>query len=176
MSTTLNGTGVTYPDGTSDVTHAPVLTTEQNLSSTYVDVTGIPSWAKRVSLTFRNVSPSAAANISIQLGTSGGMVTSGYVGAVDTWTTSSGVAAWSGNSCEIASIATATNSITGIATFVLVTGTTWVMSSVGATVNATGIHQGAGSIPLGNTLTQLRFTTVAGTATFDSGSISVLYD
>jgi hypothetical protein len=38
------------------------------------------------------------------------------------------------------------------------------------------VHFGAGSVVLGGTLDRVRLTTIGGTATFDAGSINILYE
>ena len=54
--------------------------TAQNASGTYVDFTGIPVGVKRVVISFYNVQKSGTTNNLLQLGTSSGVVTSGYTG------------------------------------------------------------------------------------------------
>lgn len=176
MATTLNGTGVTYPDGTSDTTHTPVIKTRQSLTGTSVDITGIPSWVKRVMIVMEGVSCSATANTLIQLGTASGFETTGYVGSVDSWGTTTSVTAWPVTGCEITQGVTASQSYSGIATFMLVTGNIWVMTFNGGGEVTGQAEMSAGTKALLGALTQFRITTTAGTATFDGGHVNVLYD
>jgi len=52
----------------------------------------------------------------------------------------------------------------------------WVSSLSGANTGANVIYGGNGTVTLGGTLDRVRITTVAGTATFDAGSINILYE
>jgi hypothetical protein len=53
-------------------------TSQATTSGTSKDFTGIPSWAKRITLVLQGVSLSASAGLLLQLGDSGGIETSGY--------------------------------------------------------------------------------------------------
>jgi hypothetical protein len=54
------------------------LATAQTASGTAVDFTGIPSWAKRITVMFNGVSTNGSSIILIQLGTGGVPLTTGY--------------------------------------------------------------------------------------------------
>jgi hypothetical protein len=49
-------------------------------SGTSIDFTSIPSWVKRITVMFNGVSTSGTSAKIIQLGDSGGVETSGYIG------------------------------------------------------------------------------------------------
>ena len=51
-------------------------------SGTSVDFSGIPSWAKRVTVMFSGVSVSGTSPIQVQIGDSGGFEITGYSGGV----------------------------------------------------------------------------------------------
>ena len=146
--------------------------TVKTASSTAVNFTGIPSWAKRVTVMYTGVITSAAALPLLQLGTSGGLVTTGYDGAT-------GVIANNGTASALlittglglAHIAYAT--YTGAAVFTLVTGNTWVGTLTGK--NTTGISTGSTFITLSGALTQLSLITNAA-PTFTAGSINIMYE
>lgn len=180
MSTVLNGTGVTYADGTTDVTHTPASTGLVSSSGTTVVVTtSIPSWAKRVTIALLDVNTSATANLLMQLGTSSGYETSGYTGSVDSWATTASTTAWPTTGCELTQGPTNLQYISGVVTLILVASNTWVITFTGGANTATsGVAQNSqsgGSKTLSGALTSVRITTTAGTATV-SLSTSVLYD
>jgi hypothetical protein len=53
-------------------------------TGTAIDFTGIPSWAKRITVMFSGVSTNGSSILQIQLGDSGGVETTGYVGVMMT--------------------------------------------------------------------------------------------
>ncbi len=63
------------------------LATAQSATGTAVDFTSIPSWAKRITVMLNGVSTNGSSSYLIQLGTSGGIENSGYLGAASTVTT-----------------------------------------------------------------------------------------
>jgi len=143
-------------------------------SGTSVDFTGIPSWAKRVTMMFQGVSTSGTSSYQIQLG-AGSVTTSGYACVTSAGT--SGVTTGSVTSGHVFSVTPAAAALShGHIVFTLLTGNTWVGSGV---VNATGVLQftiSASSIALGGVLDRVRLTTVNGTDTFDAGNVNIMYE
>ena len=147
-------------------------------SGTSINFTGIPSWAKRITVMFNGVSTNGASPPQIQLGDSGGIAITGYLcGSRDTTvvTAGGGVSSTSGFALGLGS---STNLVYGTMTIVLIDGTSWVSShamhfSQGASYFAI---VGGGSKSLSATLDRLRITTVNGTDTFDAGSINIMYE
>ena len=146
-------------------------------SGTSIDFTSIPSWVKRITVILRGVSMSGTADVLVQLGTSGGIVSTGYVGASSSilttvattaYTTGFGIRSGS-SSVGAASI------ITGLMTIDNISTNTWVESFVG-TFSATGTGTSGGDIALGAVLDRVRITTTNGTDTFDAGSVNILYE
>jgi len=155
-----------------------VMGTAQSASGTAIDFTDIPSWVKRVTVMFTGVSIAAGtADLRFQLGDSGGVETTGYTSSmVDL------VGNAIGNSSSTSGFDTSGiifNSVTatvwGRITFTKVTGDTWVADGLLGSSNPRNAVI-AGSKTLSATLDRVRFTTVAGTATFDAGSINVMYE
>jgi len=141
-------------------------------SGTAIDFTGIPSWAKRITVMFAGVSVSGASNILVQLG-AGSVTTTGYLGG-----------AWAANtintSITTGLAVTGTNEaarrINGLMTIANVSGNTWASSVVTFdNINNNG-GNGGSYIALGGTLDRIRLTTVNGTDTFDAGSVNILYE
>ena len=176
---TLAGTGtLSSPIISGTPTGVGVLTSgtaQATTSGTSIDFTGIPSWAKRITVMFQGVSQNSATQTFIlQIG-AGSVTTSGYLSSN----------AYIAPSTDSGNITTgfpvnrsvgATATFSGNATICLVGSNVWASSSTMADVSNGQIHFGAGSITLGGTLDRVRLTTVGGTATFDAGSINILYE
>ena len=143
-------------------------------SGTSIDFTGIPSWAKRVTVMFDGVSTNGTSHFLVQIG-AGSVTTSGY-------TISTGVAINSGASGFYASSTAGfiiyngatSNILNGTSTILNFSSNTWVSTHVIGGTDAS--RHGGGSIALGGTLDRVRITTVNGTDTFDAGSINILYE
>jgi len=151
------------------------MTAVASTSGTSIDFTSIPSWVKRITLVFQNVSLSGTANFLIQLGTGGTPTTSGY----SSGSSSMGnlVASVTSSSGIIMSVGgTAAYALSGSITFCNLSSNIWAANGVGGYTGTTGTVTVGGHISLGGTLNMLRFTTTNGTDTFDAGSVNVLYE
>lgn len=179
MAVTINGSaGVTTNSGA--VYDSLQRDTAKSATSTSVDFTGIPSWVRRLTVIFQGISTSTATNpgIAIQLGTSGGMVASGYLGATSSISGAASVntlVAFSTN-FNFIQTSSANNIAHGKVVFENITGNTWVATGQLAQSDATRVSWLSGAIVLGAVLTQVRFTTVGGTDTFDAGTINIIYE
>jgi hypothetical protein len=153
-------------------------TSQSSTSGTSIDFTGIPSWVNRVTITLLGVSRSGSSRKTIQLGTSSGFVTSGYLGSMAE-IAGSGVAgtALSGSGLAIRRDV-AQDVMHGTATWHKTTGNTWIGNlMVGFSVGGTNaMCYASGSIALASALTQVRITTENGTDTFDAGLINIMYE
>lgn len=145
------------------------------LSGTAIDITGIRSGARRISINFVLASTNGTSAIALQLGDSGGIEAPGYV---------SGCASIQGTN--------ATNVINATASFALLTtsvpasqysGTVeltrvdaatnmWVASSSLSADSGVGHYQN-GRKSLSAELDRVRITTLAGVDTFDGGSVTI---
>ena len=145
-------------------------------SGTSIDFTGIPSWAKRISVMFNGVSTNGTSAVQIQLGDSGGIETSGYniastyikwgagiLGA--TYSTGFGIYQLNPNSNRYGSII-----------FNLMSGNTW--EAIGLVYDSSDSSNSTvvGGKTLSAILDRIRLTTVNGTDTFDAGSINIMYE
>lgn len=145
-------------------------------SGTSIDFTDIPSWAKRITVMFDGVSLNSSAQILVQLGTTSGIVTTGYVSG-STALSSATVSGLSSTTGLVIYANGSVNTMTTIMTLVRSSNLDWIESHTGVYDNVpTATHLGAGSITLPDTLTQLRITTSNGTDSFDAGSINILYE
>lgn len=148
-------------------------TAKASTSGTTVDFTGIPSWAKRITVIFDSVSTNGSSNVLVQLGDSGGIETTGYLGASSggpgssNYTTGFGInentssSAFSGN-LTISLINSSTN--------------TWIASGVFARNSVATMILTSGTKSTSATLDRVRITTVNGTDAFDAGSINIMYE
>ena len=143
-------------------------------SGTSIDFTSIPSWVKRVTFPFAGISTNSTSLIQLRIGSSAGIVVTGYVGSC--WLANTVNTAYSTGFTITASNAAA-NNFSGICTLVLLNSASnlWAFSMSGGRDDGTGIV-GGGYLALSGTLDRVRLTTVNGTDTFDAGSINILYE
>jgi hypothetical protein len=145
-------------------------------SGSSIDITGIPTWVKRITVTLAGVSGNGTANFLFQLGISSGLVTSGYLcgassfpnaGAIVTINTTTGFA--------IAGGIVAAGVYHGIAEFVLIdAGTnTWAYTCLNGRSDGAATNHAAGRMILAGTLDRLSLVT---TDTFDAGLLGYQYE
>ena len=146
-------------------------TAKASTSGTSIDFTGIPSWAKRITVMLSGVSTNGTSNLLFQVGSSS-FTTTGYTGAAKQTNNASGVNPTTGFAITEEMIAA--NTYQGYVLITNITGNTWVSSGQAAYDNVTST--GNGSVNLGGTLDRVRITTVNGTDTFDAGSINIMYE
>jgi hypothetical protein len=171
---------VTLPAGTGTITVAGVSTnivqgtSQASTSGTSVLFTGIPSWAKRVSVIFNGMSTSGTSLPLIQVG-SGTLTTTGYNGAGQNLTTTPASSQTAANTGWPLQGSAATNAYYGLLFLVNITGNTWVVSgSFNQSTTATSFVNG--SIALSGALDRVNITTTNGTDTFDAGAINIMYE
>jgi hypothetical protein len=148
-------------------------------SGTSIDFTGIPSWAKRITIMFSGVSTSGTANLQVQLGDSGGIEVTGYLGSSAGITSNSGFSSVASTSAFVISDNSMSSAVRhGSLTLTLLDSATntWVIQGVVGQSEALRTSYIGGSKSLSATLTQVRITTANGTDTFDAGSINILYE
>jgi hypothetical protein len=133
--------------------------------ATSIDFTSIPSWVKRVTVMFDQVSLSGSSQVLIQLGDSGGIETTSYVGGTANVAESTGFQIFLNVNTRAAS---------GLFVLTNLSGNIWVGG--GTTWNTSETNTSAGVKQLSGTLDRVRITTVNGTDTFDAGSINIAYE
>jgi hypothetical protein len=167
------GTGTVAVNGVSSniVSGTAVAST----SGTSIDFTGIPSWVKRITVMFSGVSTNGTSNIQIQVGTSGVITTSGYVGAVSN---QAGTAVANSAGFLVANSVLAADIYWGLITLVKsgANATQIIASSNLANSNVANNRYGAGGVTPANVIDTVRITTAGGTDTFDAGLINILYE
>lgn len=146
-------------------------------SGTAIDFTGIPSWAKRITVMFNGVSVSGTSIKTLRLGTSVGVETSGYVSGA-TFGPSVGQLATSVSEfvLNVANNATAPDSIHGAVVLTNLSGNVWVLQGAVHCPTYTAGNFIAGSKTLSGALDRVRLTTQNGTDLFDAGSVNILYE
>ena len=149
-------------------------TSQASTSGTSITFTGIPSWARRITMMLQGVSTSSTSQKLFQLGTASGFVTTGYL-------SSGGLASSQSNYTQGFGFnsASGTDVVHGTVTFVNLTSNTWVATGTFGQSQSAQLMWCAGSISsanLGGVLTQVRMTTANGTDTFTAGNINILYE
>ncbi len=198
MTTTLNATTsnglVATPDNSGDIALQSNGTTKLTVSSTgaygqlvsgtavsasgtSVDFTSIPSWVKRITVMFGGVSTNGDSAVTVQIGDSGGVEVSGYLGAMGR--TGTGTAGANNSGAFLVEDGGASQVVRHgsiVLTLLNLSTNSWTaMGAVGRSDSANIYIQG-GSKSLSAILDRVRITTVNGTDTFDAGTINILYE
>ena len=181
LTPTTAGNVIFTTDGSTWSSTAKIVlgTSVASTSGTSIAFTGLPAWAKRITVELQGVSTSGTSNMIVQLGTGGTptYTTSGYLGARSTvFNTNSTTAAVYSAGFLIGDTFAQTYVMHGTMVISLLTGNTWIESHNMARSDVAMSDLGAGSIALGAALTAVRVTTVNGTDTFDAGSINIMYE
>lgn len=141
------------------------------------DGTGIPSWAKKVTVNLRRVSTAGVSLLLLQVGTASGVVVTGYAGAVlaAQGTNNSTTGANSTGIKLNESAGVATDSYSGSITLVL-DGLNWVATGTLAGNTSARTMSTVADGTVVSALDRVRLTTVNGTDVFDAGSINILVE
>lgn len=170
------GTGTLAVNGVSSNIVSGTVTA--STSGTAITYTGLPSWVKRITITFNAVSTSGASNILIQLGYgSTTWVTTGYTGA--TVAASGSSTNYSG--MMIVNGPAAGSSFSGSSIISLVDAATNTWAQFGTMMDAAAAssqvsNPSGWSVALAGTMTAVRVTMFNGTDTFDAGKVNILYE
>jgi len=165
-SSTLNGGSITLG------------TAQNSTSGTAINFTGIPSWAKKITVMFNGVSTNGSSFIEVRIG-SGSVVSTGYIyygGYAGTGTSAS--TSTSGFSIDAGTAGGAGYVRYGYVVLLNINSNNWI-GNVSTSFTAAGsyyFNSGSGSVSLSGSLDQVRITTVNGTDTFDAGTINIMYE
>ena len=141
----------------------------------YNDFLNIPSWVKRITVMFSNVSTSGTSLVQIQIG-SGSVSTSSYSSSASTLTTAVTTSV-SSTGILVSNGVSAANQRCGLVVLTLLASNGWIASGSGNFSDGTATWVTGGVTPaLGGALDRVRITTVNGTDTFDAGSVNILYE
>jgi hypothetical protein len=141
-------------------------------SGTSIDFTGIPSWVKQVTILFQGVSTNGTSISLVQLGTSSGVTATGYISSA----TTPGIA--SSNQTigfPVTAGQDAAMVLNGAFVVKNISGNIWVATAVTSRSDNNTATLMGGNVTLAAVLDRVRITTVAGTNTYDAGSINILY-
>ena len=148
---------------------------QTSTSGTSIDFTGLPSWAKKITIGFRGVSLNSTSDLLVQIGDSGGIETSGYESS-GTHSNGAGTSTTTSTAGFPIRLQNAGRAAYAIMTLVLIDGPNFVWGSSHSghidTLNA-GCFGGGGKI-LSDVLDRVRITTVSGSDTFDAGKITII--
>jgi collagen type VII alpha len=140
-----------------------------------VDFTGIPSWAKRITLGFAGISVNNTTGMIVRLSSGGVFASSGYSATSD----SMGTAVAPNTRTDAFPLGdttlTAVETFYGTYTFVNIGNNTWI-----GTLSGGGsfpvVLTGGGYVTLSGALDGVRLTTIGGAGTFDAGIVNILYE
>jgi len=147
-------------------------------SGTSIDFTGIPSWAKRITVMWNGVSTNGTSAKVLRIGTGSTPDTTGYTSTesdLGTVTTSTATAT---AYFLLMSASVAARAETGTLVLTLLNASTniWTFSGGLAQDTFSNTYVSFGSKTLSGSLGIVRITTAGGTDTFDAGSINILYE
>lgn len=143
-----------------------------SLSGTTTTITtAIPSWAKQVTISFRDLTISPAGYLKIRLGTSGGVTSSGYAGVGIRINNAPGVDA---NTATDGFVVNANNNTVCHGNVILAqtVANSWVESHSGGCDTSNGLT-GGGRVTLSGALSSITFVTSLNN--FTAGSVNVMY-
>jgi hypothetical protein len=171
---TIANNGVTSVDGKTGAVVTLVSGTAASASGSSVEFTSIPSWVKRITVMFYDLSTTSTNAPRVQLGTASSYETSGYSAGA---TATSATPVWSGGTNLDGFILTgqvsAGSQIAGALVLTNITGNVWVAALSGNNPGGAAIC-GGGYKSLGGTLTRLQIIPSLGT--FDLGTINIMYE
>ena len=176
---------ITVPAETGDIlttvsTSSNVLPTINNstavatTSGTAVDFTSIPSGVKKITVLFNQVSTDGISPRLIQIGTSGGLVTSGYISA-GAYMGLGMAGAVSTAGFLIGTGGAIADKTCGVATIQTLGSNVWTMEGNTSDGAVAYVKCGSGSITLGGVLDRIRLTTTSAD-TFDHGSVNIAWE
>lgn len=153
-------------------------TAVNSTSGTSIDFTGIPSWAKKITVMFNSVSTNGTSAVQVQVG-NGTIQTTGYISSAGIIFSGSVNASAYTSGMVLHGMNQTADVRTGHLIFTNISGNIWVCSFVfgnGANSSNDASCTGGGKINLSGVLDRIRITTVNGTDTFDAGQINILYE
>jgi hypothetical protein len=170
----ITATGAIQASGVTTNLYPLVLDTVKTATGSSVEFTGIPSWAKRITVIFYDLSTTSTNAPRVQLGTVSSYETSGYAAGA---TAVSGGPVWSGGTnldgFLLSGQVAVNTELSGTLVLINPTGNVWVASLAGN--NPAGFAVvGGGRKTLGGALTRLQLIPSLGT--FDLGSINIMWE
>jgi hypothetical protein len=161
-------TGGTVADTTTTNRPTAVATT----SGTTADYTSIPSWATRITILLNGVNMGASGDeIAVRVGTSGGVVATGYASGV-TWVSSS-----DGDTTyfKVTGNRGVGDAVYGTVTLQKTNDTVWICQGLTKHPGSGSPNISAGHVDVGGTLDRVRVLG-SGVGTFTAGAIQIIYE
>jgi len=145
-------------------------------SGTSIDFTGIPAGVKRITLGVAGLSTTGSAELLIQIGSSAGVKTSGYLGfATYTGSATAGLNMGAGFTVRSDDAGEVQHGIINLTAIDTAAGN-WAMSAILGRSNESYMAISGGAASLSAMLTSVRLTTTNGTDAFDAGSASISWE
>ena len=147
------------------------LSTQVSASGVAVDFTGIPTGAKRIEVLLSGVSTNGTSGLIVQIGDSGGIENTGYVGSSAAVANSTGFLINGGSTASAATYS-------GVISMSL----TYEANNIWSEFGILGRNDGVATLasggykPLSAVLDRVRITTLNGTDTFDAGIININWE
>lgn len=181
-NTVFVGTDLAQPLSNKTITNSTLaggsitLGTSVTASGTSVDFTGVPSWVRRITVTFNGVSTNGSSNIQLQIG-SGSAESSGYLGSSGLVYGTAQCVVLYGTTGAVIYENQAADLRHGSLTITNMGSNVWIISGIVASSTSGG---GCGTVAYSKTtsgvLDRVRITTVNGTDTFDAGTFNIIYE
>lgn len=153
-------------------------TVQSSPSGTTIDFTGLPSTIKQIHILINGLSTNGTSNVIVQLGDSGGVEPTGYVGAISRFGAAAlATAATDSNGLTVVNDVAAADVMQGVISLYLLDAANniWTIKSTISESNAATHFSAAGTKALTATLTSVRITTAGGANSFDNGNINIQY-
>ena len=144
-----------------------------SLSGVSVDLTSIPALAKRINIHMDGGSTNGVSSMIMQLGDSGGLEATGYVGSVSHH--AGGSSAFT-TAFELTAGYSAAHLTYGTISLEKASGDTWILQGNLATNTGGYVNTSAGRKTLTGTLDKIRLTTGNGTDVYDAGTVFVTWE
>mgnify|MGYP003537503640 FL=1 len=147
-------------------------------TQTEVGFTGIPSWAKRITVNFAGVSTNGSVAPKIQLGDSGGYETTGYLGSMSGGGNGSTLAAANATDSILLHVSPGAGAImhgSVVLSLISASTNTWAASGVVGRSDLTNAFFVGASKSLDSTLDRLRIY-INGTDQFDAGTVNISFE
>ncbi len=177
--TASNGGVTSVNSKTGAVQSVLTLGTAVAASGANIDITGIPSWVRRITVMFNGVGTDLfnPSKYLVQIGDSGGIEDTGYISYSVRMGGSSVASGGTETTGFVINQATTTGA--GISGQMIISSfgsNVWTESGFFATTSGGNGMPTGGAKTLSGTLDRIRITTVGGTDTYTTGSINILYE
>lgn len=151
-------------------------TAKASTSGTSVDFPSIPSWVKRITVMFNGVSTNGTSAMEVRVGTSSGVVATGYL-SHSGWIQSSTAGSQLSTTGYTMVAQLAANTLYGNLVITTPGSNVWLASgTLFSDASPDYSMMSSGTVTLSGALDRVRITTNNGTDTFDAGSINILYE